>query len=327
MKLLPIKRGQVFGRWTVIRRTPPPETSYRITCAYYLCKCHCGRRRAIKGFDLVRGRVSQCRSCAQKARVETFAIGTTFRQWTVTGHPKADKGAQFYPCICACGNKRMVRGSYLRTGISSRCHVCAARTNHKVVDITSKTFGGWLVVKRIPHTEREYSTRAWLCRCIICGVTELPFSRSYIERSYVGCFACASKARGIKQRLRPYESLFNWMKHMVSKTKHTFTLTYAQFAFVVTEHHMCHYCHTPLTWAAHNTGANGHSYKLDRVDNTRGYEISNLVVACWRCNSGKGNRYSFKEWYTMTECYRIGVLTPSPEQHRTLKRNTDKQHT
>ena len=39
---------------------------------------------------------------------------------------------------------------------------------------------------------------------------------------------------------------------------------------------------------------------MDRKDNNKGYEKDNVVPCCWRCNNGRGNLFSYEEWYGMT---------------------------
>jgi hypothetical protein len=62
----------------------------------------------------------------------------------------------------------------------------------------------------------------------------------------------------------------------VSNAKHIgreWTLTLEQFAALVSQ--ACHYCGNPL----HETGAG-----LDRIDNSRGYVLDNVVPCCKVCN-------------------------------------------
>lgn len=35
---------------------------------------------------------------------------------------------------------------------------------------------------------------------------------------------------------------------------------------------------------------------LDRKDNSRGYDIDNVVVCCGRCNYAKGSHFTHDEW-------------------------------
>jgi hypothetical protein len=49
----------------------------------------------------------------------------------------------------------------------------------------------------------------------------------------------------------------------------------------------CHYCHGPLP----TTGTG-----LDRKDNSRGYEVDNVVPCCMRCNRLKLNEFTYEEF-------------------------------
>lgn len=56
-KLLDLK-GQLFGRWTVIERTPSP--SWAKGAAFWSCRCECGTLGAVCGSELRRGTSQSC---------------------------------------------------------------------------------------------------------------------------------------------------------------------------------------------------------------------------------------------------------------------------
>ncbi len=62
----------------------------------------------------------------------------------------------------------------------------------------------------------------------------------------------------------------------------------------------CFYCASPPSSSSYSTTKEGvFIYNgLDRVDNTRGYELENIVTCCIICNQSKLNRTldQFKEW-------------------------------
>lgn len=68
----------------------------------------------------------------------------------------------------------------------------------------------------------------------------------------------------------------------------------------------CHYCQAalPVRPEFWGQGSNNQSYNLDRMDNSKGYHVDNLVVACVRCNYGKKDLFTYEEWYGMTEYLR-----------------------
>ena len=116
------------------------------------------------------------------------------------------------------------------------------------------------------------------------------------------CNSCCQKGR-------PYEATYNELSSTVhARGLHEVTMTYEEFLSLVqiTE---CHYCKSKIVWHPH-TRKNGknvkgsRAYKLDRKNNNRGYHLDNVVVCCWICNSAKGSRYTYEDWYGMTEYLR-----------------------
>lgn len=63
----PIRPGQRFGRWTIVKRDPKknkpgdPHT-------FWICVCECGGTYSVRSQDLKRGKSRQCKSCAARTR-------------------------------------------------------------------------------------------------------------------------------------------------------------------------------------------------------------------------------------------------------------------
>lgn len=66
---------------------------------------------------------------------------------------------------------------------------------------------------------------------------------------------------------------------------------------------VCFYCQHPLDLANPNSLQ---GITLDRMDNTKGYEVGNMVLACRRCNVIKGSWFSFEEMIEIAEKYLVG---------------------
>jgi hypothetical protein len=77
-------------------------------------------------------------------------------------------------------------------------------------------------------------------------------------------------------------------------------LTYKDLLEFVKEK-VCHYCYAPINWIEYNGGGR---YNLDRMDSSLGYSKDNVVVCCPRCNLAKANRFSYREWFSMTAIFR-----------------------
>jgi len=103
---------------------------------------------------------------------------------------------------------------------------------------------------------------------------------------------------------RPYESIYQSLLKDWRKLDNT--LTYEQF-LDFTSIKNCHYCLSYINWIPYSTVQGkfiSRAYYLDRKDNNLGYSLTNCVTCCTTCNRAKGNRYSYEEWYGMTEYFR-----------------------
>lgn len=115
----------------------------------------------------------------------------------------------------------------------------------------------------------------------------------------------SGKCRKCAVRKPPFWHVFNRLKNS-AKTRFTISLTYEDF-LEYTKIDKCHYCESSIGWmeyAYHNSTYTTAPYYLDRKNNNLGYHKDNCVVCCTKCNKAKGNRYSYREWYGMTEYFR-----------------------
>lgn len=118
----------------------------------------------------------------------------------------------------------------------------------------------------------------------------------------------SGKCRSCVQRGLPFEASFNELYNRENKHHREVTITYEEY-YELCREDVCHYCleslgRQPYTKKDGKDVANSRGYMLDRKDNERGYHIDNVVNCCWKCNSGKGARYSYEEWYGMTKYFR-----------------------
>lgn len=138
----------------------------------------------------------------------------------------------------------------------------------------------------------------YILNCLDCSSDIKVRKADYNKNLYSGkCSSCS-------HRKLPFESQFNCFKSDWRKLKNT--ITYQQF-LEFTKIKNCHYCTTSINWNEYgivNGKLKGRSYFLDRKDNDLGYIESNCVVCCTKCNLAKGNRYTYQEWYGMTDYFR-----------------------
>ena len=154
----------------------------------------------------------------------------------------------------------------------------------KFEDLTGRTFYRLTVIRR--GTNKNDRLR-WLCTCI-CGNT-VNVQSSMLKGGRTRSCGCLLKEwiRETK-RLRPFESLYNWLlfrcKRKGSKTK--CLLSYEEF-IQFTKKERCAYCNTLLVWAEYNISYNCCACNLDRKDNKGHYTVRNCIVCCPMCNSLK----------------------------------------
>ena len=77
---------------------------------------------------------------------------------------------------------------------------------------------------------------------------------------------------------------FDSYKYRADSRKIKFTLTFQQFDKIVKKD--CHYCKTTVV---------DKPMGIDRVDNKKGYILSNSVSCCWTCNRAKSDM-SYKDF-------------------------------
>lgn len=162
----------------------------------------------------------------------------------------------------------------------------------KPIDLTGKQFGKWTVIEKAerPPTNSPSKPMYWKCHCE-CGTERIIPSHNLRCKRTLSC--------GCENALPDFKHLYNKFLG-VNKKRISCRLSFQEFV-KFTEIHQCHYCHALVKWTRHGKGS---AYNLDRKNNKDGYSADNCVVCCSRCNMGKSSRFTYEEWYEMTECFR-----------------------
>jgi hypothetical protein len=71
-----------------------------------------------------------------------------------------------------------------------------------------------------------------------------------------------------------------------TKTKKPWLLTFEQYDKII--NNPCHYCQVDIS--------SGRGSGLDRLDNSKGYEMGNVVPACKACNVARNTNFTHDEW-------------------------------
>lgn len=149
--------------------------------------------------------------------------------------------------------------------------------------------------------------------CPICNVQR--FRGKYLIRVYVkkgailkddyyifNCSSCCNKSSVDKLIKYAKKRIYQKYKEGARRRGYSFELSYEQFLDIVFKD--CYYCGSK---PSNNININNNeSLKdsnifysgIDRVDNTKGYEVDNVVPCCINCNIAKRSmsKESFIEW-------------------------------
>lgn len=129
----PIKPGDKFGEWTVIKKGLKPSHS--------LCECSCGKTREVADSSLRRGISLSCGHLKVKKRKEQSykesdkkTIGKRFGRLVVMRRANQD-GPSKYVCQCDCGNTTIVDLGHLTSGRVISCGCLKKQTSKKSMNV------------------------------------------------------------------------------------------------------------------------------------------------------------------------------------------------
>lgn len=63
----------------------------------------------------------------------------------------------------------------------------------------------------------------------------------------------------------------------------------------------CHYCGAKEEQLIHWKDIKKRKLTIDRKDNSRGYDLDNMCLACFRCNSLKGDFFTCEQWKSICQ--------------------------
>lgn len=161
---------------------------------------------------------------------------------------------------------------------------------HRITDLRGHRFAS-LVVTRYsgrapcPSSPQRRPRPLWLCTCDCGGTIEV----TSVQLKNRKVRSCGCKKNKPDEVLGAFGSLYREYRRNAKTRSLPFSITKPEFLSLATG--PCFYCGTPpqtrRSWArpGRSIDANG----LDRIDNTRGYDLQNLVSACKQCNYAKNN--------------------------------------
>ena len=181
----------------------------------------------------------------------------------------------------------------------------------KLIDLTGQRYGRLTVLKRTENG--NHGQTCWLCRCD-CGI-EKTFQSDNIRSGHTkscGCFR-----REVMRRLRilpkgvaAFNGLVIMMRAGAKKRGLEWQLTKEQVGRLTKQ--LCHYCGVEPLQSFGGSYCNGaYAYNgIDRVNNTKGYMIDNVVACCFDCNRSKGTRAvsEYEKWIDRSYRFQHSLL-------------------
>ena len=113
--------GQVFGRWTVLKRV-----ANRGGRTAWLCRCECGTEKEVLSCHLKSGRSQSCGCLRSEIHAEKRTknlIGNKYGKLTVISKDteRTECNRVRWLCMCECGNIKSVQGIHLEQGKIISC--------------------------------------------------------------------------------------------------------------------------------------------------------------------------------------------------------------
>lgn len=215
---------------------------------------------------------------------------------------------QYWLCRCDCGIERGVFVGALRAGTSTSCG--CKRKKAFLEDAIHRLYKiedcRWTILGLSKH-QIPGSTRRWDCRCV-CGTERTVGQQSLLDGTTKSCGCYRDDRNTEMYRLPPdigaANNLIGQYRRGAIRRGLVWELSMLEAQILFKGD--CRYCGHPPTNTAKTKykgprGIEDSLYKyngIDRVDNTKGYTIDNVVSCCKYCNTAKSNHSieEFSKW-------------------------------
>lgn len=170
--------------------------------------------------------------------------------------------------------------------------------NNKFIDLTNNRYGRLLVICKTD--QRRSGSICWKCKCD-CGKVVL-VTTSRLNRGTQSCRCLAkeisSKNNSKEPGVAEYNKLLSGYRNSAKERNFEWSLTENDFKILINDR--CDYCGIePWNVVKTRKKKSNLTYNgIDRVDNNRGYELTNVVTACKICNYAKRklSKEDFLSW-------------------------------
>jgi hypothetical protein len=179
----------------------------------------------------------------------------------------------------------------------------------KQLDLIGMRYNMLMVVEKLPSKvygdkSKYHKKRMWLCKCDCGNMTEANTgSLTCDKKKSCGCLTSTKSAENsIKSRYKiakqdaGYRSIYSSYKLNAKSRGFDFNIDFDYAVSILKSD--CHYCGIEPSNTYMKSYYNATYNGIDRVDNTKGYEIDNIVSCCKMCNIAKNNNTEeyFLQW-------------------------------
>lgn len=178
----------------------------------------------------------------------------------------------------------------------------------KSMDLTGLIIGKLLVLEKSQNRKTKNGTSAvyWKCKCDCGKIIDIYF-KGLLTKTTKSC-GCLKIEHISKLNKKTFgesasNSLFARYKRSAKKRNINFELTLKQFYPLLIKE--CEYCGDTgiSTWRRSETYGNFKYNGIDRINNSLGYTIDNIITCCVRCNTAKSTMSKSEFFETIKKIY------------------------
>ncbi len=165
------------------------------------------------------------------------------------------------------------------------------RLPKETVKMLGNKYGKLLILRMADNwTENTHIRMPLICQCDCGNIKEMcAYDIRYRKVYSCGCaqLEWATKGQIKSNNHAAKQKLYNTYKSGASTRNLIFNLTKEQLLDISLKN--CYYCNIEPKMISKTKGGSIVYNGIDRVDNSKGYELDNVVPCCWDCNISKGS--------------------------------------
>lgn len=193
--------------------------------------------------------------------------------------PKRSSRSVVWECLCDCGEKVFPTTSHLIRNRATSCRLC------KINDLKGIRFGRLIAINRLPKSKN--GCRLWLCKCDCGKIVEI--KSSHLKRGTTKSCGCL-RLKYTEPTLRAKKIIYTSYKLSAKRKGLEFSIPFENFVDIISLN--CFYCDSEPKNIKIEGKIRKTTFKyngIDRMDNSKGYIIGNIVPCCKMCNMAKND--------------------------------------